>query len=124
MSYIYLTARKRNIRFSTLSCYRNSRFQRNGPCSRLGSTVFVRRRRGRTVFPTNKAELGLVSNKSSGIPPEKSKNPSLQLFQEESGFTTQVQHKIHLRENVPASRKFYRIPAAAWVIERSTNGEA
>lgn len=65
-----------------------------------------------------------VSNKSSGIPPEKSKDPSLQLFQEESGFTTQVQHKIHLRENVPASRKFYRIPAAAWVIERSTNGEA
>lgn len=66
---------------------------------------------GEQFFPTN-TEPGSVALSHLQHSQQEDIRPLLdpKLFQEKPGFTTLVQHKVHLRENAPPRRKFYRIP--------------
>ncbi|KAL4007856.1 hypothetical protein ACER0C_001708 [Sarotherodon galilaeus] len=65
-----------------------------------------------SFFPTGKSGPSLVSL-THLKPSQQGDLRALldpNLFQEKPGFTKLVQHKVHLRDNAPPRRKFYRIP--------------
>ncbi|KAL4007477.1 hypothetical protein ACER0C_001329 [Sarotherodon galilaeus] len=67
---------------------------------------------GEQFFPTGKSGPSLVSL-THLKPSQQGDLRALldpNLFQEKPGFTKLVQHKVHLRDNAPPRRKFYRIP--------------
>ncbi|XP_014857306.1 PREDICTED: uncharacterized protein LOC106926725 [Poecilia mexicana] len=63
-------------------------------------------------FPTNMSDCALVDISHLSPTEQEKVKPLLdpQLFQEVPGFTSLVQHKIRVKEDVPSRQKSYRIP--------------
>lgn len=71
---------------------------------------------GEQFFRTNSSGPGSVVLSRLQPSQQKDIGPLLDpgLFQEKPGFTTLVQHKVHLREEAPPRRQFNRIPE--WLV--------